>query len=226
MESQTSGGGGLSEPSREGVQLRRYQCHKVVSAAKILEIRPAGVDDPQHPSLILEVAYQGGAVLQWIHDDLWCAQRSMGLEWMEKHDPQVGGYFVVYEGGYESYSPAKVFETGYTKVRHPGGDLATKCSGCFKKMTPEDDRFAFVIPTGTLPMGGGERLAGPLVMSFCTACNDQADTSMRYFEAQVGEGVKNMNRFALQQYVDGKQVFEDKKSGTVSYVKDDQAQES
>ena len=29
---------------------------------------------------------------------------------------QVGGYYVVYTGGYKSWSPAEAFEDGYTKV--------------------------------------------------------------------------------------------------------------
>ena len=34
-------------------------------------------------------------------------------EYMEKHDPKYGGYYVLYKGGYESFSPAKAFEDGY-----------------------------------------------------------------------------------------------------------------
>jgi len=33
-----------------------------------------------------------------------------------KHKPEVGGYFVQYEDGYKSYSPAKAFEEGYTRL--------------------------------------------------------------------------------------------------------------
>ena len=35
---------------------------------------------------------------------------------MNKHAPQPGGYFVLYEGGYTSWSPADAFEAGYTPV--------------------------------------------------------------------------------------------------------------
>jgi hypothetical protein len=31
-----------------------------------------------------------------------------------KHNPKVGGYYVVYKDGYESFSPADAFEDGYT----------------------------------------------------------------------------------------------------------------
>lgn len=37
-------------------------------------------------------------------------------EYFKKHDPQIGGYYVRYEDGYESFSPEKVFEEGYSEV--------------------------------------------------------------------------------------------------------------
>lgn len=33
--------------------------------------------------------------------------------YFEKHKPEVGGYFIQYADGYQSYSPAKAFEDGY-----------------------------------------------------------------------------------------------------------------
>lgn len=36
--------------------------------------------------------------------------------YMEKHQPKVGGYFVIYTDGYRSFSPAEAFEDGYTLV--------------------------------------------------------------------------------------------------------------
>ena len=38
-------------------------------------------------------------------------------EWLDKHNPEVGGYYVVYEDGYKSFSPAKAFEEGYTLIK-------------------------------------------------------------------------------------------------------------
>lgn len=37
-------------------------------------------------------------------------------EYIKKHKPQAGGYYVVYEDGYKSWSPAEPFESGYTKL--------------------------------------------------------------------------------------------------------------
>ena len=36
--------------------------------------------------------------------------------YVSKHQPKVGGYYVVYEGGYKSWSPPDAFEGGYTKI--------------------------------------------------------------------------------------------------------------
>lgn len=37
-------------------------------------------------------------------------------EYMGKHKPRIGGYYVVYDDGYKSWSPADAFEKGYTLV--------------------------------------------------------------------------------------------------------------
>lgn len=40
-------------------------------------------------------------------------------DYVKKHQPKVGGYYVRYEDGYESFSPAEAFEGGYKKI-HEG----------------------------------------------------------------------------------------------------------
>lgn len=40
----------------------------------------------------------------------------VSLTYVQKHGPQVGGYYVQYEGGYESWSPAQAFEEGNTRI--------------------------------------------------------------------------------------------------------------
>jgi len=37
-------------------------------------------------------------------------------DWMLKHNPTPGGYYVVYNDGYASFSPAEAFETGYELI--------------------------------------------------------------------------------------------------------------
>lgn len=73
----------------------QYECHKIVSALKIAGISVSG---------ILSFEEEG-------FDPLL-----MDLEWLEKHNPEVGGYLVFYKDGYQSYSPAKAFEEGYVKI--------------------------------------------------------------------------------------------------------------
>jgi hypothetical protein len=83
------------------MELPQYRCHKVVRAARILRI-------DTHPTmgglgrLLLE--WPDGTTVPWLVPPSYAA----------KHDPQVGGYFVVYEDRYESFSPAAAFEAGYT----------------------------------------------------------------------------------------------------------------
>lgn len=77
--------------------LPEYKCHKVVRAARIDGISLNG-------ELGFEVEPGVLAFLQ------------MSREWLDKHNPAVGGYFVVYEDGYMSYSPAKAFEEGYALI--------------------------------------------------------------------------------------------------------------
>lgn len=51
-----------------------------------------------------------------IHNIEGLAPIAVSHEYVERCRPQIGGYFVVYEDSYESYSPAKAFEDGYTRI--------------------------------------------------------------------------------------------------------------
>ncbi len=82
-----------------GIQMPQYQCHKKVWALKIKEVR-----------------YM---TRQLIFEDTGYAERTMTYDYMNKHSPKAGGYFVVYEDGYESFSPAEAFESGYALINSP-----------------------------------------------------------------------------------------------------------
>ena len=85
------------------MELPRYKCHKEVNAAKISRIEPYGTD--------------GSRTLFFESDDGKTAgSNDMTADWVMKHSPQVGGYYVVYADGYRSFSPAEAFEDGYTKI--------------------------------------------------------------------------------------------------------------
>ena len=76
-----------------------YQCYKKVHALKIKEINN----------------FDGAIVIQ--PEDHGWASFTVDEYWYEKHEPEAGGYYVVYEDGYKSYSPAKAFEDGYTLIK-------------------------------------------------------------------------------------------------------------
>ena len=86
-------------------QMPRYKSHKEVWALKIKEII-----DPTKP----ENESDGSRLL--VVEDAGFAPVRVDHEYIRKHNPQPGGYYVVYKGGYKSFSPADAFEEGYTKI--------------------------------------------------------------------------------------------------------------
>jgi hypothetical protein len=80
------------------MEMPRYKCHKQVWALKIADLKPRHPDDG---TLLLTPA--NAAYAPFVLD----------AEYVQKHKPQEGGYYVVYDDGYKSFSPAKAFEDGY-----------------------------------------------------------------------------------------------------------------
>jgi hypothetical protein len=101
-----------------------YQCHKRVRAMKISRIEPK--DNPDVTGNSAAESY--GAFIFPVEKQ--CGTLSVDDSFMTKHHPQVGGYIVVYDDGYMSYSPAKAFEEGYTEIT----------PGCSPKYETEQDR--------------------------------------------------------------------------------------
>jgi len=97
-----------TEPKTEQ-EMPKYKCHKEVWALKIagIEFETSTTDDEGH-------RVDGGATI--IPADEGYASFRVDAEYINKHKPQIGGYYVVYEGGYKSFSPAEAFENGYTKI--------------------------------------------------------------------------------------------------------------
>ena len=87
-----------------------YQCHKRVWALKIADIIRPGERLPDGVSTVTG----GGAII--IPADQGYAPFAVDTEYIAKHGPRVGGYYVVYKDGYKSFSPADAFEEGYTLV--------------------------------------------------------------------------------------------------------------
>jgi hypothetical protein len=83
------------------MEMPRYRCHKIVHALKIDSLKPRTLDDG---TLLLTPTEQGYAPF------------ILDAEFVSRHNPLTGGYYVVYADGHKSFSPAKAFEDGYTLI--------------------------------------------------------------------------------------------------------------
>ena len=92
-------------------KLPRWQSHKVVEADKIVEVSSR------------EPSQSNGARIVWL---LACGVRIHAsdtlLNRVPKGLPSLGGYYVRYEDGFESWSPARAFEEGYTRLEGDKGE--------------------------------------------------------------------------------------------------------
>lgn len=80
-------------------EMPKYRCHKEVWALKI-----AFIDRDDIGTTVITPAEKGFAAF------------TVDKEYVAKHSPKAGGYYVVYEDGYKSWSPADAFEEGYSKI--------------------------------------------------------------------------------------------------------------
>ena len=90
-------------------EMPKYRSHKEVWALKIAKIEPDA--DKAHAE---NRETDGSAVITPAEEGY--APFRVDREYMRKHSPQVGGYYVVYKGGYVSFSPSEAFEDGYTRI--------------------------------------------------------------------------------------------------------------
>lgn len=82
-------------------KLPMYRSHKTVWAAKITDIRASE-------------NFEDSSVLHFgeINDHIL-----VDRVWLKRNGPiSIGGYYVVYEDFYRSYSPGRQFELGYTRI--------------------------------------------------------------------------------------------------------------
>lgn len=93
------------EATAAQMELPRYKCHKEVWALKIAEVRDTA--EPGNET-------DGSRLL--IFEEKPYAPIRVDAAYVHKHKPEAGGYYVVYADGYKSFSPAKAFEEGYSKV--------------------------------------------------------------------------------------------------------------
>lgn len=79
-------------------ELPRYKCHKEVHALQIGMLQ----------------MIDGGALITPTNNRF--LPFAVTNEYVQKHNPKEGGYYVVYEDGYLSFSPAEAFESGYALI--------------------------------------------------------------------------------------------------------------
>ena len=86
-------------------EMPKYRCHKEVWALKIKSVEGCGeASGLSHGQYLLSFA------------DVPYSSTIVTAEYVAKHNPQPGGYYVVYDDGYTSFSPAEAFEAGHTSV--------------------------------------------------------------------------------------------------------------
>jgi len=88
------------------VELPQYKSHKVVRAAKVTAMQkdnPEGMPEGWEPTTTLFLGEIAATV-------------TVKDSWIQRSGCDVGGYFVRYEDGFTSWSPAKAFEEGYTST--------------------------------------------------------------------------------------------------------------
>jgi len=88
-------------------EMPKYQSIKKVWALKIKEIYPKFTGVGQESD---------GSMWMSFHDDNY-DKISISHEYLRKHNPIAGGYYVVYEDGYKSFSPAVAFEKGNVLIK-------------------------------------------------------------------------------------------------------------
>ena len=78
--------------------LPKWKCKKIIEGFKI------GV---------IEYIDNGGAEIK---SDCGKYVVRVQQSYLDKHRPDIGGYYVRYQGGYESWSPADALEDGYDPI--------------------------------------------------------------------------------------------------------------
>lgn len=91
----------MSETSKETLKWAEYKCHKQVHAVKITD-----------------VTFDGSNAITIYPADASVPVFTVTKQWWENRSAKVGGYCLLYNDGYMSWSPAKEFEDGYTKIEN------------------------------------------------------------------------------------------------------------
>lgn len=97
------------EDNQPVTEMPKYQSHKKVWALKIKGI----VFDKD---LADETGRETDGSATITPEENGYGPFKVDQAYVSKHNPKVGGYYVVYDDGYKSWSPAEAFEAGYTLI--------------------------------------------------------------------------------------------------------------
>jgi len=108
----------LEQASHTQTPMPQYQCHKKAWALKIAEIEVVRPTIADLEAILNDCPGNDKEVLGAVITpaDNGFGKFGVSDKYMRKHDPKVGGYYVVYDDGYKSFSPAAAFEGGYTRI--------------------------------------------------------------------------------------------------------------
>lgn len=87
------------------MEMPKYRCHKEVHALKIKELRRGAYNDATDEAVFIITPEEEGYL-----------PFKVAESFINKHNPQPGGYYVVDSDGYASFSPKKAFEDGYKRI--------------------------------------------------------------------------------------------------------------
>jgi len=85
--------------SQTAREMPKFKCHKEVHALKIDRVT-------LNPNNSVDLFFE----------DERYSPINLEEPWNDHHEPKVGGYYVVYEDGYASFSPGEAFEKGYALI--------------------------------------------------------------------------------------------------------------
>lgn len=111
---------GKDDMSNDARRYEDHQCPDIRDGVRCLDL--AGHDPSQHAAKEVSAFKIGGIARRDDMTVLSDAAREdptyvlVDHAWMLRHKPVIGGYYVVYEDGYASFSPVAAFEAGYTRI--------------------------------------------------------------------------------------------------------------
>lgn len=94
--------------------LPQWRCHKVVGAFKIHAIKPCAREG--YYRVYPELTMLNEVPIVEVPLETFRARVTDNSRPVRFPDEYIGGYLVQYEDGYLSWSPAKAFEDGYTRI--------------------------------------------------------------------------------------------------------------